>query len=102
MNISLVYFRKIVIKHVLSVLGVLHLLFIFIPMYSDDKIDNNIIGFFILSLLRVVTSGFVNSFMYVYISEVYPTSVRHFAYGLFSAWINIMWILAPILGFYFN
>lgn len=86
MNISLTYLRKYTIKHVLSILGGLHLLFLIIPMYSEEKVDNNVLGFFVLIVIRVLTSGFVNSFMYVYACEVFPTTVRHWAFGLFTGW----------------
>ncbi|KRX03753.1 Major facilitator superfamily domain, general substrate transporter [Pseudocohnilembus persalinus] len=91
MNLSLAYFRKQVIKYVLVFLSIGHLLFFVVPMYEQDKenengkiidtVNNNMIAIYILCFLRVLICGFSNSFLYVYIGEIYPTSVKHYAYG---------------------
>lgn len=92
-NFSLVHERLKVIKYALLLIGASHILFLFAPVHRTQYF--NLLAFYFLCIIRLAVSGFA-CFLNVYIQEVYPTSLRHFAFGLTTFWQKFAWVFIPL------
>lgn len=92
--LSLRHPRKNIIRGILIVGGVIHLAFFAFLGADKTHFFVKIMSFSsILTLRLAISSG--NCIFNVYIAEVYPTSVRHHAFGYFGLCTKLIAIFAP-------
>ncbi|KAL4508170.1 hypothetical protein ABPG72_021543 [Tetrahymena utriculariae] len=92
--ISLRYPRKDIIRGILFTAGVIHLaFFIFLTLDTANSLVKIITFVSIIALRLAISTG--NCVFNVYIAEVYPTSIRHYAFGYFGFATKFIAIFAP-------
>ena len=92
--ISLKFPRKTIFRGILWVGGLMHLAF-FAFLYVDETFIMFRVASFtsIIALRLAISCG--NCIFNVYIAEVYPTTVRHYAFGYFGLVTKLIAIFAP-------
>lgn len=92
--LSLHYPRVKIVRGIMWIAGLIHLAFFAFLNQDKSSIVVNVMSFSSIIALRLaISSG--NCIFNVYIAEVYPTTVRHYAFGYFGLTTKLIAILAP-------
>jgi OCT family organic cation transporter-like MFS transporter 4/5 len=89
--------RVFVIKRLLMIAGGIHICYYFIgPLSSYHSFSKVLVMTFDIGVRLTISIG--NTFLAIYVLELFPTSIRHFALGMLGFITKLMYMLST----YFN